>query len=136
MGKSWKSIFGQKSQAETREETIADGEVEYIGGHKAHPSGKFSKIYFYEDRMEIAKLNLIIPYKSIRNLDNSREKRRHDYWAALGLLGYAFLKRHAVFTLIEYDDAIEIQRVILDFHENVDDVQRLIYKKMLEFRGQ
>ena len=53
----------------------------------------------------------------------------------MGLLGYALWKRNAVYTLIEYYDGIDIQKIILDFHNNVDYAQGLIYKKMLEFRN-
>ena len=154
----WKGLFRNKSE-EGKEKTIAHGEVEYIGGHghygyhhyhnyghnhnhghnhgghKAYPSSVYSKIYFYEDRMEIGALKLVIPYRSIKNLDNSREKKRHEDWAVMGLLGYALWKRNAVYTLIEYYDGIDIQKIILDFHNNVDYAQGLIYKKMLEFRN-
>ena len=48
----WKAIFGHKINPEGEEIPTDHGQVEYIGGHKAYPKPTYSRIYFYEDRIE------------------------------------------------------------------------------------
>ena len=68
-------------------------------------------------------------FKSIKNIDNSRERKLHEDWAAIGVFGLLW-KRNAVYTLIEYDDGVDTQKIILDFDSNANYAQGLIYRKM------
>lgn len=117
-----------------KEKPIDSGTVHYMGGHKAYPKPELTDIYFYEDRILIYSNGITIPYSQIKDISNSNEKKRHEDWAAFGLLGYAFRKRHAIYTLIEYFDGADNQKIILDFAKNLNYAQNLIYKKMLESR--
>ena len=135
LGKKWDSIFGHEIKPDGPEKPLDHGRVHYLGGHKAYPKDySYAHIYFYEDRFEIQPFKLKIYYKSIKNLDNSRERKRPKEWIEWGLPGLLW-KKDFVYTLIDYDDGIEIQKIILDFDNNANYAQGLIYKQMLEFRG-
>lgn len=130
----WDKVFGHQIKPEGAEKPFDHGPVFYVGGHKAYPKSTHSQIYFYEDRFELLPYKLKIYYKSNKNIDNSRERKRHEDWSDLGLIGLLW-KKDAVYTLIEYNDGIDIQKIILDFNKNANYAQGLIYKKMLEFRN-
>ena len=117
-----------------KEKPIDSGTVHYMGGHKAYPNPELTEIYFYEDRIVIYAYNITIPYSQIKDITNSNERKRHEDWAAFGLLGHAFWKRNAIYTMIEYFDGVDNQKIILDFANNLNYAQNLIYKKMLESR--
>ena len=65
-------------------------------------------------------------------------KRESDRLAA-GLLfaplvlSYSWKKNH-VYTIIEYDDEVDTQKIVLDFEKSANYAQGLIYSKMLESR--
>ena len=48
-------------------------------------------------------------------------------------LGYIWKKNH-IYTVIEYDDGVDRQKIILDFDKNIEKMQPLIYQKMLQAR--
>jgi hypothetical protein len=123
----------KKRDAMMKERPIDSGRIHYMGGHKAYPEPKWTEIFFYEDRIVIDECKITIPYKQIKDIDNSKERKRHEDWVALGLIGL-FWKRNAIYTIIEYDDGVDIQRVVIDFQNNANYAQGLIYKKMLESR--
>ena len=83
--------------------------------------------------MELQAYNLEIPFKQIKNVDSTREWKRHEDWASLGIAGLLW-KKNAVYTIIEYNDGVDDQKVIIDFQKNANYAQSMIYKKMLELR--
>jgi hypothetical protein len=72
-------------------------------------------------------------YNQIKDISNSDEKKRHEDWVALGIIGLFWKTRH-IDTIIEYHDGTDNQVIVIDFDNNVNYAQGLIYKKMLEFR--
>jgi hypothetical protein len=56
---------------------------------------------------------------------------------ALGIVGFVAWKRNAVYTIIEYDDGVDLltQKIVIDFRNNANYAQALIYRKMLEARN-
>lgn len=46
-----------------------------------------------------------------------------------------YLSKDHIYTIIKYDDGNDIQRIVLDFENNANYAQGLIYKKMLESRN-
>ena len=42
--------------------------IKYMGGHKAYPSPSGTRMYFYEERIEVDSPKLVIPYRSIKNI--------------------------------------------------------------------
>lgn len=44
--------------------------IKYMGGHKAYPSPSGTRMHFYEDRIEVDSLKLVIPYRSMSNIEN------------------------------------------------------------------
>ena len=48
-------------------------------------------------------------------------------------LAYLWKKEHS-YTLIVYDDGIHTQKIVIDFENNANYAQDLIYKKMLDCR--
>ena len=42
-------------------------------------------------------------------------------------------KRH-LYTVIQYKDELDDQTIVIDFDNNIDEAQSLIYRKMLEAR--
>jgi hypothetical protein len=64
-------------------------------------------------------------------------KRETDRLAAglLFALALAYLwKKNHVYTIIEYDDEVDTQKIVLDFEKSANYAQGLIYKKMLDCR--
>jgi hypothetical protein len=129
----FEAMFGRKVKPEGTEKPLEHGSVEYIGGHEACPQSTYSEIYFYEDRIELQAYKLKIPFNQIKNVDSTREWKRHEDWAALGIVGLVW-KKNAVYTIIEYNDGVDDQKVIIDFGNNANYAQGLIYKKMVESR--
>jgi hypothetical protein len=109
---------------------------EYI---RHFPNDNGSYIYFYEDRLVIEEYNLVVPYAKIKHIGNTTGKQRDSDRLAIGIialpLALAYLwKKDYTYTIVEYDDRNDIQKIVLDFHKNVNYAQALIYKKMLERR--
>lgn len=136
-------LFGFKKNKEktdtvVKEKPIDSGEIEYVGGHKAFPSSGGTKIFFYDDRIELGpkqeKTLIKIPYSNIIDIENLDEKKfAAERAIMLGLIGALWKKKH-IYTVIHYKDELDQQKVILDFEDNVEYAQRLIYNKMLEAR--
>jgi hypothetical protein len=118
---------------------IDSGGIIYMGGHKAYPKPTWGEIYFYEDRFEIKPYDICIQYSKIKDIGNSNEKKRDASRLAAGLiflplaLSYLWKKDH-IYTIIEYDDEVDTQKVVIDFGKGLNYAQNLIYKKMLEAR--
>jgi hypothetical protein len=118
------------------------GYVQYIVGHKAFPQSKLCEIFFYEDRFDIEVAigaGISVEYSKIKNLTNSNEMKRDADRLAYGLLlpplalAYLWKKNH-VYTIIEYDDEADTQKIVLDFEKSATYAQGLIYRKMLDCR--
>jgi hypothetical protein len=136
--KIFEKVFGvdkKKAESMMKEPPIESGEIQYMGGHKAHPSPIKSDVYFFQDRFVIVACNITVPYAKIKDISNSNEKKRDiDHLILGGVIGYAIWKKNHIYTIIEYDDGVDIQTIVVDFYNNVNYAQALIYKKMLESR--
>jgi hypothetical protein len=116
------------------------GAVRYLGGHKAYPMPVLSEIYFYEDSFEIEANHISVRYSKIKDIINSNEMKRDIERLAYGLLlpplalAYLWKKNH-IYTILEYDDGYDIQKIVLDFEKGASYAQSIIYRKMLEYRN-
>ena len=96
--------------------------VRYLGGHKAYPIPFLSEIYFYEDNFELETNHISIRYSKIKDITNSNEMKRDTERLAYGILllplalAYLWKKNH-IYTIIEYDDGYDIQKIVLDFEK-------------------
>lgn len=124
---------GKKKSNPEKEKPVESGIVKYIGGHKRYPKEEYSHIHFYKDRFVLGAYNIVVPYSQIKDVGNSNETKRHEDWAALGLLGLLWKKKY-IYTIITYYDGIDDQTIVIDFENNLEYAQNLIYTKMLEFR--
>jgi hypothetical protein len=48
-------------------------------------------------------------------------------------LAYLWKKNH-IYTIIEYDDGVDTQKIVLDFEKGTNFAQSIVYKKMLDSR--
>jgi hypothetical protein len=115
--------------------------VAYIGGHKAFPKKTHTKFRIHEDGIELMEPSLKIPYSSMTKIENMDEKRISALRVVV--LGLVFLplavvgalwKKKYLYTVIQYGDGIDEQTIVLDFARNIDQIQPLIYQKMLDAR--
>jgi hypothetical protein len=116
--------------------------IKYIGGHKAYPSPSGTRMYFFEDRIEVDSPKLVIPYRSMKNIENMTERRISILRVvALGLIFVplaivgALWKKNLIYTVIRFKDDFDDQMIIVDFDQNLDSAQSVIYNSMLEFRN-
>jgi hypothetical protein len=49
--------------------------IKYMGGHKAYRRPTDTRISFYDDKIELENPPLVIPYSSMKNLENFDEKK-------------------------------------------------------------
>jgi hypothetical protein len=117
--------------------------VVYTGGHKAYPKRSHTKIRLYDDEIELMDPHLKIPYSHMTKIENMDEKKISALRVvALGLVFLplavvgALWKKKYLYTVIQYNDGIDGQTVVLDFGKKIDQVQPLIYQKMLYTRQQ
>jgi|SRR5215208_5658121 len=104
----------------------------YIGGHKAFPKQKHTKVAIYHDRLEILELNLSIPYSFMKNIENMEDKKISKLRVvALGPIIGVLWKKKVLYTVITCNDGIDEQTIVLDLGKGVDSIQPLIYQKML-----
>jgi hypothetical protein len=141
--KFFDNIFGvdEKKYVATKKEKPADhGQVQYIGGHKMYPTPFWTLLCFYEDRFELEGYEIKVYYSKIKDILNTTELKRDAERLALGVialpLAAAYLwKKNHIYTIVEYeDDNTVIQKIVIDFGNNVNYAQALIYKRMLEAR--
>ena len=116
--------------------------IKYMGGHKAYPSHSGTRIYFYEDRIEVDSPKLVIPYRSMKNIENMTERRISTLRVvALGLIFVplaivgALWKKNHIYTIVRFVDDSDDQMIIVDFDQNLDSAQSVIYDRMLQFRN-
>lgn len=116
--------------------------IQYMGGHKAYPSPSSTTMHFYEDRIEVDSPKLVIPYRSLKNIENMTEKRISILRVvALGLIFVplaivgALWKKNHIYTINRFSDDSDDQMIIADFDKNLVSAQSVIYNRMLEFRN-
>ena len=116
------------------EKPVEKIDAKYIGGHKAFPKSKDTHVLIFSNKIEVEKIGLSIPYKSMITIENADAERiTKTRVLLLGIAGLLWKKKY-LYTIVEYDDGIDKQTILLDFHRDVDKVQALIYRKMLDFR--
>jgi hypothetical protein len=120
-------------------------DITYVGGHPAYPTSANTRIYIYNDRIEIGRREenpiFQIPYSNISNIQNMDEKKISALrvvglglvFVPLAIVGAVWKKRH-IYTVIQYNDEIGEQTIVLDFGRFIDKIQPFIYRKMLEHR--
>lgn len=116
--------------------------IRYLGGHKAFPTPTDTKINFYYDRVEIDNPKLVVPYRHMQNIENTNEKKISALrvivlgliFVPLAIVGALWKKDH-IYTIIRFRDYFDDQMIVLDFDQNIDSAQSVIYKRMLEFRN-
>ena len=117
-----------------KEKRLAKIDAKYISGHSLYAHEKGTDVSFYEDRMQFDNMDITIPYISITKLgvqeDRHITKTRVVMTGVVGL----FWKKKYRYTVIEYNDGIQDQTVILDFHKEANKAQKIIYNKMTEAR--
>lgn len=121
-------------------------DITYIGGHPAYPTSANTRIYIYNDRIEIGQreYNTIIkiPYSNMTNIQNMDEKKISALrvvglglvFVPLAIVGAVWKKKH-IYTVIQYNDETGELTVVLDFGRFIDKLQPFIYRKMLEYRN-
>jgi hypothetical protein len=115
--------------------------AEYMGGHPEHPSRAVSPVSIYSDKIEVDVLGLEIPYRSMTNIENMDEQRISTgrvvglglLYPELAVVGALWKKKHR-YTVLQYKDGVENRAIVLDFRNNIDSAQPLIYGRMLNFR--
>ena len=118
-------MFGHK-----KEKRIAKIDAKYISGHSLYAHEKGTDVSFYVDRMKFDNMDITIPYNSITRL--SAQEDRHITKTRVvmtGLVGLFWKKKYR-YTVIEYNDGIQDQTVILDFHKEANKAQKIIYNQM------
>jgi hypothetical protein len=116
--------------------------IKYLGGHKAFPTPTDTKMHFYPDRVEIDNPKLVVSYRHMQNIENTNEKKISALrvivlgliFVPLAIVGALWKKNH-IYTIIRFRDYFDDQMIVLDFDENIDSAQSVIYKRMLEFRS-
>lgn len=116
--------------------------IRYLGGHKAFPTPTDTKMHFYYDRVEIDNPKLVVPYRHMQNIENTNEKKISALrvivlgliFVPLAIVGALWKKDH-IYTIIRFRDYFDDQMIVLDFDQNIDSAQSVIYKRMLEFRN-
>jgi hypothetical protein len=117
-----------------KEKRLAKIDAKYIAGHPLYAHEKGTDVLFYEDRMQFDNMDITIPYSAITNL-GAQEDRHITKTRVLvtGVVGLFWKKKYR-YTVIEYNDGIQDQTVILDFHKEANKAQKIIYPKMIEAR--
>jgi hypothetical protein len=107
-------------------------DAEYIGGHKLYPKKRDTEIRVYNDRIFLKKLELEIPFISMKNIENTDAERLTKTRMILVpfFLGF-FWKKKYLYTVIDYNDGLSDQSIVLDLHRGVEKVQQIIYRRMM-----
>ena len=116
-------------------------DAKYVGGHVEYPKSLNCRLNVFYDRIELENPNLVIPYSSMYKIENMDDKKISALRVvglgliseALAIVGALWKKNH-VYTVIHYKDQVDERIIILDLDENVEDLQRWIYHRMLSFR--
>jgi hypothetical protein len=78
----------------------------------------------------------------MQNIENTNEKKISALrvivlgliFVPLAIVGALWKKNH-IYTIIRFRDYFDDQMIVLDFDQNIDSAQSVIYKRMLEFRN-
>lgn len=78
----------------------------------------------------------------MQNIENTNEKKISALrvivlgliFVPLAIVGALWKKNH-IYTIIQFRDYFDNQMIVLDFDQNIDSAQSVIYKRMLEFRN-
>ena len=118
-------MFGHK-----KEKRLAKIDAKYISGHSLFAHEKGTDVSFYVDRMKFDNMDITIPYNSITRL--GAQEDRHITKTRVFMTGIVglFWKKKYRYTVIEYNDGIQDQTVILDFHKEANKAQKIIYNQM------
>jgi hypothetical protein len=109
-------------------------DAKYMGGHKAFPKKTHTKVRIFGDSIEVTNPSLRIPYASMTNIENMDEHKISALRVVLlGIIGILWKKRY-LYTVIQYSDGTDDQTIVLDFGKKLDELQPLIYQKMLDSR--
>jgi hypothetical protein len=92
--------------------------------------------------VEIDNPKLVVPYRHMQNIENTNERRISALrvivlgliFVPLAIVGALWKKNH-IYTVIRFRDYFDDQMIILDFDEDIDSAQSVIYRRMLEFRA-
>ena len=92
----------------------------------------------YDDRIEIdlRRQNTLLttPYAKMLNIENVDENKiAAERVVMFGIIGALWKKRHT-YTMIEYKDEMDEQKIILDLEDLINIFQPFIYRKKLENR--
>ena len=123
-------MFGRNKEQEKEEYKF---DAEYMGGHKLYPKKKDTDVLIFEDRIVLKKLDITIPFEAIRNIENSSAERLTKTRMLLTpfFLGF-FWKKDYHYTVIDYNDGLDDQSIVLDFHRKMEKAQQIIYQKMVK----
>jgi hypothetical protein len=81
-------------------------------------------------------MDITIPYSAITRLGSQEDRHITKTRVFLTPLFIGlFWKKKYRYTVIEYNDGIQDQTVILDFHKEANKAQRIIYSKMIDSKG-
>ena len=106
-----------------------------MGGNPEHPSRIVTPVSIYSDKIEVGALGLQIPYSSMTNIENMDEQKISALRViGFGIIGALWKKKHS-YTVIQYRDGSDDVTIVLDFRDNIDSAQPLIYGRMLSFRS-
>ena len=113
-----------------REKRLAKIDAKYISGHSLYYHEKGTDVLFYVDRMKFDNMDITIPYGSITRLGAQEDRHITKTRVFMtGLVGLFWKKKYR-YTVIEYNDGIQDQTVILDFHKEANKAQKIIYNQM------
>jgi hypothetical protein len=116
-------------------------DAEYMGGHAEYPSRVLTKVSIYSDKIVIDAIGLEINFKSMKNIENLDEKRISAgrvvslglVFPVLAIVGAMWKKNHR-YTVIQYNDKVGSRAIIVDFGNQIDSAQPLIYRRMISFQ--
>jgi hypothetical protein len=120
------------SLSKNKEKRQAKIDAKYISGHSMYVHEKGTDVLFYGDRLQFDNMDIIIPYNAITKLSGQEDRqitKRRAVCTPL-LVGLLWKKKYR-YTVISYNDGIQEQNVILDFHKEADKAQKLIYQNMV-----
>ena len=68
-------MLGHQIKSEGPDKPLDRGQAHYLGGDNFYPTHLYSHIYFYDDRFERRQHKLKIYYSSIKNIENTTERK-------------------------------------------------------------
>jgi hypothetical protein len=93
----------------------------------------FDKVFGISQKKKAEMLGAI-DYGAVRYLGGHKERLAYGLLVLPLALAYLWKKNH-IYTIIEYDDGVDTQKIVLDFEKGANYAQSIIYKKMLDCRS-